>query len=441
MVDAALQSTSFDASPLIWDAVMNDSDEQEDFEEEDKLNTLEEDELSAVDEDKLNTLVEEWPMSDPLSDIDEDSPPPRTTLSAHNGSKSPSKSKRRCSPRFATVVSSSKQPLKGPHRRRAPNPAKAAEKVAKNAAAAQARRRRRREKRKIETGHIATASTITQYLWPAERLQSTLNASTLPSAKGAYSAKLEGEKEKRGSRTRLSLKDLVRLGFDVIKWDGVAPRSLLSRYGRIIAVLAGQPDKPAYRAAADRAFETIRKVSQETRFRASMSKHRRGLFAAMNVGLSYGKRQTTPSWLNNKKFNKLADDLLQNSDIERMAGFADGSYKFLTPSIWQYGFRSKDSELRENYPHLRRPFNSSVFVCTAFNFGSIICTLDVLNLAFGWCAAQALGRFDHTKGGHLVLWDLNLVIEFPHGALILLRLVTSLSTVYNEFLRWGVSLS
>jgi hypothetical protein len=45
-------------------------------------------------------------------------------------------------------------------------------------------------------------------------------------------------------------------------------------------------------------------------------------------------------------------------------------------------------------------------------------------LVIGWCAIQALGKFDATKGGHLVLWDLKLVIEFPAGALILLPLAT-----------------
>ncbi|KJA23575.1 hypothetical protein HYPSUDRAFT_137589, partial [Hypholoma sublateritium FD-334 SS-4] len=27
----------------------------------------------------------------------------------------------------------------------------------------------------------------------------------------------------------------------------------------------------------------------------------------------------------------------------------------------------------------------------------------------------ALGRFDHTKGEHLILCELKLIIEFPHG--------------------------
>ncbi|KAJ6529591.1 hypothetical protein B0H19DRAFT_968147, partial [Mycena capillaripes] len=45
---------------------------------------------------------------------------------------------------------------------------------------------------------------------------------------------------------------------------------------------------------------------------------------------------------------------------------------------------------------------------------------DVLNLAFGWCVIFALGHFNPKKGSHLVLWDLNLVVEFPAGVLILL---------------------
>jgi hypothetical protein len=35
-----------------------------------------------------------------------------------------------------------------------------------------------------------------------------------------------------------------------------------------------------------------------------------------------------------------------------------------------------------------------------------------------------LGRFNATKGGHLILWDLGLVVEFPAGALILIPSMT-----------------
>ena len=83
--------------------------------------------------------------------------------------------------------------------------------------------------------------------------------------------------------------------------------------------------------------------------------------------------------------------------------------------------------MRVHHPDLRRPFPHSVFFCANFNFGRNVWTFkhrDVLNLAFGWCAIQALGDFDATKGGHLVLWDLGLVVEFPAGALILVPSAT-----------------
>jgi len=72
---------------------------------------------------------------------------------------------------------------------------------------------------------------------------------------------------------------------------------------------------------------------------------------------------------------------------------------------------------------LVRPFLNSVFAAITVNFGPItICWghRDGANLPFGWCAITALGNFDWTKGGHLILWDLELVIEFPPGVTIII---------------------
>ncbi|EKM80535.1 hypothetical protein AGABI1DRAFT_38194, partial [Agaricus bisporus var. burnettii JB137-S8] len=38
----------------------------------------------------------------------------------------------------------------------------------------------------------------------------------------------------------------------------------------------------------------------------------------------------------------------------------------------------------------------------------------------GWCAIFALGQFDSSLGGHLVLHDLKLMIPFPHGSCIMI---------------------
>ncbi|KAF8194879.1 hypothetical protein K438DRAFT_1587647 [Mycena galopus ATCC 62051] len=204
------------------------------------------------------------------------------------------------------------------------------------------------------------------------------------------------------------------------------PRPLLDRNGRIIAVLAGRPAGQDYLDAAAAAFCAICDAGAEARFPASMRKHQRGLFAAINVGLSYGKGQKLPSWLHTKEYTALAEGLLANPYLNRLAGFADSAFALWAPRLYA-DYCAHDAALRTRHPHLRRPFERSVFFCAAFHFGPNAWTFrhhDVLNLAFGWCAVQALGNFDAMKGGHLVLWDLKLVVEFPAGALILLPSAT-----------------
>jgi len=45
---------------------------------------------------------------------------------------------------------------------------------------------------------------------------------------------------------------------------------------------------------------------------------------------------------------------------------------------------------------------------------------DYANLANGWCAITCFGDFDYTLGGHLILWDMKIAIEFPPGSTILI---------------------
>ncbi|KAJ3487345.1 hypothetical protein NLJ89_g11719 [Agrocybe chaxingu] len=74
-------------------------------------------------------------------------------------------------------------------------------------------------------------------------------------------------------------------------------------------------------------------------------------------------------------------------------------------------------------PELRRLFESSVFTATTYNFGlqtTSFLHYDFANFSYGWCAITALGDYDYHKGGHLVLWDIQLIIESPRGMTILI---------------------
>lgn len=94
------------------------------------------------------------------------------------------------------------------------------------------------------------------------------------------------------------------------------------------------------------------------------------------------------------------------------------------PKLYEHT-REKLNDLYDHTPRLKClfPADVSIFPTAAFNLGPNIWTFkhrDTLNLAYGWCAIHALGNFDPKKGGHLVLWELQLVIEFPPGALVLI---------------------
>ena len=74
-------------------------------------------------------------------------------------------------------------------------------------------------------------------------------------------------------------------------------------------------------------------------------------------------------------------------------------------------------------PSLQRPFPGSAFGSISVNFGPDVCTIphkDFKNLSWGWCAVTSFGDYNYKKGGHLVLWDLGIAVEFPPHSTILI---------------------
>ena len=99
-----------------------------------------------------------------------------------------------------------------------------------------------------------------------------------------------------------------------------------------------------------------------------------------------------------------------------------GAFNLFAPQLHAH-YQSNLQNLLKSDATLKRPFDNSVFAAATFNLGGHVATkvhLDHLNLATGWCGIVALGDYDPKTGGHLVLWDLEVVIEFPPGAVILI---------------------
>lgn len=102
------------------------------------------------------------------------------------------------------------------------------------------------------------------------------------------------------------------------------------------------------------------------------------------------------------------------------------AFQLWAPKVYNY-YHEHDKILHAKFPHLKKNFERSIFSCATFNFGPTTWTFkhrDARNCPFGWCAIQSFGPFDPKKGGHLILWELKLVIEFPPGATILIPSAT-----------------
>lgn len=167
---------------------------------------------------------------------------------------------------------------------------------------------------------------------------------------------------------------------------------------------------------------------------------RRGPHRSETVGAGMGGGQEAPTPFFHCVLHRiLLAALLAQEPFQRLAGFINGTHPPpiypLSPTETTGVFLSFAPKLHHHYVLTMRDlyrwkdlpknfaFRTSVFAAATFNFGPRTATfphLDFANLAWGWCSITALGRFDPNKGGHLILWDLRLVIRFPPGCSILI---------------------
>ncbi|KAJ7434845.1 hypothetical protein B0H11DRAFT_1756848 [Mycena galericulata] len=200
-------------------------------------------------------------------------------------------------------------------------------------------------------------------------------------------------------------------------------RPLIDAKRRVFACLSGRP-RPN-EAGHDTYDEAIR-AATDAFARASPNARgdgRRGAFVAVSTGVSYGGGQLRPGNLLNSTVNAaICTALVAHWAIRRIVGFSNIAFRALAPALHQF-YAEQTTLLHLAAPYLNRLFPEalSVFAACTFNFGPSTVTfphVDAANLAWGWCCITALGHFDPDIGGHLILWDLNLVIRFPPGSTI-----------------------
>ncbi|KAG6836243.1 hypothetical protein H0H93_009893 [Arthromyces matolae] len=259
----------------------------------------------------------------------------------------------------------------------------------------------------------------------AEPILTKLNAKALPTTSAGFTGqpgKRPGEGERLGT-----LEDLLKEGYQLIKWDGKTPRPLVAGDGRVFAVLVGQvANDTSWLASCERAFEAIQEEGSREDFLEAETRHCRGDFPAINVGITMGYGATYPTNLSRGIHTEMLNRLLSNPHIIRIANFVDAAFNLWAPKLYQrYTERLDPLFLRLKYLH--RIFEKCVFPTAAFNFGGNVVTKahrDCMNSAIGWCGIVALGTFDPLRGGHIAFPDLKLVVEFPPASLIFIPSAT-----------------
>ncbi|KAJ7595887.1 hypothetical protein C8J56DRAFT_775540 [Mycena floridula] len=190
--------------------------------------------------------------------------------------------------------------------------------------------------------------------------------------------------------------------------------------GRTIGLLAGFPSGNHAHTVAE-AKRAFHQVSNDLHFSAAHRHHRQGDYETHGMGISFSGGQMIPGNISNTDNNKdVLDNLKENWAIRRLAQWTDQMVESYFPSFHNLYHNILDVVV-ENDTGLIRNFDDACFAGAHINCGRHTVTAlhcDYKN--FGICPVISLGDFNPDNGGHLVLWDLGLVIRFPPGALIIL---------------------
>ncbi|KAM6493338.1 hypothetical protein JOM56_011472 [Amanita muscaria] len=214
-------------------------------------------------------------------------------------------------------------------------------------------------------------------------------------------------------------------GLTIIPWDGRRPHLILDREGLVVGALAGRPWDMDWDGVHDAAYEALHSAASRLSYRQKEVTNRRGSFPTLAYGISFGGGQTEPGYLqqgSNHKEEEL-ELLLKNKAIQRLCGFA--SCAFNAYSERNYLYMKDTVKTIKSKLNIGKDYESKlgVFPCCSFNLGPQTASLphrDMGNLAHSWCSIAAVGQFNPELGGHLVLWDFGIAIEFPPGSTILI---------------------
>ncbi|PPQ73446.1 hypothetical protein CVT24_008148, partial [Panaeolus cyanescens] len=195
-------------------------------------------------------------------------------------------------------------------------------------------------------------------------------------------------------------------------------RPIIDGDGRVVAVVRPPPSAD-YEAKILEATGLLTDLGKRLVVGEDEYNHKRGSgYASINTGISHGQGSKKPARSNHGPNTQVIEELLQANSFRQLAIHQSETLGLYYPKCHQI-YENALSALTARHPELGgRNYEGSVFPKAAFNFGGTVWShkhIDTKNFTFGWCCITALGTFDHTAGGHLILWELGLILELPAG--------------------------
>ncbi|KAJ8085752.1 hypothetical protein PM082_004570 [Marasmius tenuissimus] len=271
------------------------------------------------------------------------------------------------------------------------------------------KRRKHRDDRMHVDGHLH--SHHRSAIQTCQTAMSVLDVTQLPAASGGYIGQ-----DVTGPSRNVRDADWYRsqLDWDYIEWDG---RQRIFMVGL----------KKVQDASYDEDMGKVANVLEGARTTKLVLKkadlnHLRGEgFAAAATGWSMGGGQGIVTH-SAGKHEQVMQNIIHEPCIRRLASTQDAGFACWSFRNYEY-YKKSMRQLRSSIDGFTPNLDRSQFASLTCNFGPQVCTsihTDAKNCPHSMCAITAVGQFESSKGGHLVLPDLKVIIEFPSGCTFLL---------------------
>ncbi|KAI0084708.1 hypothetical protein BDY19DRAFT_897955 [Irpex rosettiformis] len=206
---------------------------------------------------------------------------------------------------------------------------------------------------------------------------------------------------------------------------------LCDKEDRIFACLAHPPNEDGswdvvhkgFQAAGERMFTSLGPRKDE--------KERRGEFESITWGLSIGQGQKVCGhMLDVSAYNQeLLDTFLLDPNVRRVISTCNSMFRYYFPKLFGdyvdvlHYYHKLTGDPGDWVP----PLYEGIWAAASYNNPPNVMTfehVDQANKANGICPIFSFGDFNAKTGGHLVLRQLKLVIEFPPGCFIFIPSAT-----------------